>query len=119
LGSITWSNETHVNYVPSRDDFRAEGIHNDLWWKRGELVQFQKDAAAELAWTMKTHHLDVQAAIKFLSQHQDEKESTISEQLPQSPSGVACSFSDNNSLLATHQHFKASSTSASFDPNDV
>ena len=45
---ITFQDVEHVVLIPSRSDYRKEGVHNVIWCSRTELLEFKNAAFDEI-----------------------------------------------------------------------
>jgi hypothetical protein len=54
--------------IPSLQDYRSNGLHQNLWWQPSDLEDFKIDAVRELITVMKDHSLDVKDALSYLYQ---------------------------------------------------
>lgn len=45
--SVSFSNKLRVVLIPCRQEYRAYGIHLDLWWQAPDYLQFKNDVRNE------------------------------------------------------------------------
>jgi hypothetical protein len=71
LKKISFSDRNRVILIPTIQDYRSSGLHEELWWQPSDLDHFKVEATHELMRVMKDHNLDVKSALSYLYQTHD------------------------------------------------
>lgn len=54
--------------IPTRQDYKNYGLHNELWWQPTDYLHFKSEAKEEVTILMKLNNMDVKSAIHHLYQ---------------------------------------------------
>jgi hypothetical protein len=100
--AISFQSQDEIIFVPTLQEYRVCGLHQELWWQKNEMNDFMNDATREVLAAMKSQHLDVKRAKSFLYQPQ-----CLQQTKNFTETSVAISFSSDS---GDHNHHPSSET---------
>mmetsp|Transcript_6172 Transcript_6172/g.6444 ORF Transcript_6172/g.6444 Transcript_6172/m.6444 type:complete len:220 (-) Transcript_6172:190-849(-) len=65
---VSFNQKARLVLVPSRQDYKVCGLHNELWWQPTDYLHFKSEAKEEVTILMKLNNMDVKSAINHLYQ---------------------------------------------------